>query len=555
MLANKLSFRGQVLLESAFLLLVGLLVVIGVSTSAPYCMDEFLQYNEIIYSHYPDNSLNSYNEAPDLYDLNVYNSGLILPLRSYYYMGVLPALYYYPLFLAWQDPLSARFLGIVFLFLQAIVLGRIVSIRSGYLFITLLLFFPYLFQHVVETGMVGPQILCLLMVYLMLLRWSQRRKWIYPIGIAVFSFLGIWVKLSFLWYGPAILVLVLQQILENRRWLLRRGDLRRLLGQSAIGLAVLLILLSVLFLSTDPADSSIFPYWDELVDSPNGESLGLAELFDPSVLTRMEIYSTLWNPLRATERVLDPSGVNGWSIFYSTLLYTITPLLWLLVLLMNRGGTKKLLWRSVVLYLCFWLTVLIIFSNRMVWSMHHTILAYPFLILSFLTVLVVLRNMPPRLLDPVGYQRLLLVGLVAFIVLNSYYFAVFSKQHTVAENDPSRIELNAQLRDADLARSHMYVVLDWGMYFYQALYGHPEQSVLYIEPMTADEMQELEALREKTGRRVLILYHPDLPGHNRLWALIERFKLVSCNLTGDSETAGTPWQVMIEEDVAGEFCL
>ncbi len=109
----------KTLCQSALLLLFGALVVMLISQAAPYCMDEFLQYNEIIYGHYPANNLNSFNEAADLYDLNLYNTGLILPLRCYYYMGVLPALYYYPLFLVWQDPLSARFLGIVFIFLQA----------------------------------------------------------------------------------------------------------------------------------------------------------------------------------------------------------------------------------------------------------------------------------------------------------------------------------------------------------------------------------------------------------------------------------------------------
>jgi len=147
------------------------------------------------------------------------------------------------------------------------------------------------------------------------------------------------------------------------------------------------------------------------------------------------------------------------------------------------------------------------------------------------------------------------VALVVFILLNGHPFTLFSRQHIVPENDPSRIELNARLKNAELARGNMYVVVDWGMYFYQALYGHPEQSVLYIEPMSQARLDELAQLRQQTGRRVLVLYHPDLPGHNRLAALTRRFGLVSCNLTGNSDVASSAWQVLIEEDLAGEFCL
>jgi hypothetical protein len=523
------------------LLLLGAVVVILISQAAPYCMDEFLQYNEIIYGHYPANNLNTFNEAAHLYDLNLYNSGLILPLRCYYYMGVLPALYYYPLFLVWQDPLSARFLGIIFLFLQAMVLCRILGIRTGYLYLSLLLFFPYMFLHVAETGMVGPQILCLLVIYMLVLRWFQTFKPVYPIGIALYSFLGIWVKLSFLWYGPALLAILFHQLYENRHRLCSRDVVKKFAGHAGTGLVVLLLLLSVLFLSTDPADPTVFPYWDELVKSGDGEGL--------------ELYSTLWNPMRATENVMTPADENLWSSVYSSLLYAVTPVLWLLLLLLDRRGPKVLLWRSVVLYGCFWLTILMIFRTSSAWSMHHTILAYPFLILSFLSALVALRSLPVRVLERRHYRRLLLVGLCVFIVLNGHPFTVFSRQQIVPENEPSRIELNAALKTAELARGNMYVVLDWGMYFYQALYGHPQQSVLYIEPMGPGQLQELVQLREQSGRRVLVLYHPDLPGHNGLAAMIRRFGLVSCNLTGNSDAAGNTWQVMIEEDLAGEFCL
>jgi len=532
----------------------GLLVVVVFTRFVPYCMDEFLQYNEIIYGHYPNNNLNVFNEAPGLYDLNVYNTGVVLPLRCYYYMGVVPAIVYYPLFLVWQHPMSARFSGILLLIVQAALLARIVRFRVEYLFLGLLIFFPYLFQHLVETGLVGLQIACLLGTYLLLRRWFDEPTWRRALGMAVLVFLGIWTKLSFLWYAPALTVIAAGFAWDNRR---RPFDRRRLvsyLRQGAAAVAVLLILLSVLFLATDPGNPERYPYWEQLFGSDHGPSHSVAAFLDLEGLRSLPVFDTLWNPWRAAERVFDPPSEKPRALVYSFVLYAAAPLLWIILIVQGWPESRSVVRRSALTYAGFWLTVLMIFLSKEAWAMHHTVLAYPFLILGFLISLEGIRDGAMADGRPRNYRRTMVIVMSVLLVTNGYYFVSLPSLRIDPENHPSRIALNARLADGRLAGKYIYVVLDWGMYFYQALYGHRDQSVLYVAPLTPPRARALAELKTRTGRKLLFLYHPRLPGHD-LQALRRQFRVVPCDLTGKKGADGDDWLVLIEEEGADDVCL
>ncbi|MDP7281055.1 MAG: hypothetical protein QGG39_14400 [Candidatus Poribacteria bacterium] len=48
------------------------------------------------------------------------------------------------------------------------------------------------------------------------------------------------------------------------------------------------------------------------------------------------------------------------------------------------------------------------------------------------------------------------------------------------------------------------------MYYYQGLYGHKSQSVLYIEPLHSDQqIQSLKDLSQKYQRKLLFIYRHD----------------------------------------------
>lgn len=536
------------------LLALGLAVVVLFSHFAPYCMDEFLQYNEIIYGHYPNNRLNSFNEAPDQYDLDLYGSGFVLPIRAYYYMGVVPSLYYYPLFRLWSDPMSARFLGVLFLLAQAMVLSRWFAVRLEFVFIGLLAFFPFMFLHLVETGMVGPQILGLVLLLLGIQFWPRRLGMKWPLGLACVAFMGIWVKLSFLWYAPALCVWLAYTIFENRRRIAEAQAWRRLMVQGLAGFAALILLSSLLFMARDANDPTVWPYWDQLFNSTYSGSYSLSELLDSQVWRGMEIYPTLWNPLRATERIFTPAAVGPMATLFSLALYGSVPMIWIGLVAFGRGHESPSFRRSVVLYGCFWLTLLVIFRTRESWSMHHTVMAYPFMIASFLAALKAVRKISPTRVPRHAMRLAGLAGIVLFVALNGYFFAVFPRQKIDAENDPSRIALNARLKDHALATQYFYVVLDWGVYFYQALYGDRDQSVLYIDPMMPEDVARLKELKAQTGRALMFIYHPELLGHN-LYTLGRQFQLVPCDLTGSGDPNGTGWRVLVERPAKPDVCL
>ena len=126
-------------LSAVSILLIGIVISVIFSQFVPFHMDEFTHYRQILCFHYKYNSLNTFRGGCYEFDLNFLNTGVFLPLRSTAYMGSLHSILYYPLFLVWKSPISARFLGIVFLLIQALILSKIFNIRIGYIFLGLIL--------------------------------------------------------------------------------------------------------------------------------------------------------------------------------------------------------------------------------------------------------------------------------------------------------------------------------------------------------------------------------------------------------------------------------
>jgi hypothetical protein len=418
----------------------------------------------------------------------------------------------------------------------------------------LLVFFPYLFQHLVETGMVGMQILCLLVTYWLIRVWFSTPRLDVAIAVALVTFVGIWTKLSFGWYAPALLVLVLATAYEHRLQFRNKRPLLKILGHGLIGLAILVALSSVLFLSTDPRYPTVRPYWDLAFNSPYSETHSLRQLLQIDNLRRLELWGTLWNPLRATERVFQPDRHVGWSILYSTFLYGAAPLLWVLMAIRDSRASRASIVRSMTLYGCFLITLYMVFRIKESWGMHHTLLAYPFLILSVAVAIEGTRSLSAeRPLRP-RFRTVAAAFLVAFVGLNAYAFSIFPSQKVDVENDASRIEINERLQDPAMAENYFYVVIDWGMYFYQGLYGPPSQSVLWVSPTTLVEVTALKRLQAEYGRKFLFIYHPDLSAHN-LPLLQRYFDVRPCKLTSTVDPDGSDWIVLIEVGGEDNVCL
>lgn len=495
---------------------------------APYNMDEFCHYHSIISRHYKYNVLNTFRENCRGYDLNFLNTGLSLPLRAYAYEGSFSSLCYYPLFLIWRSPKSARFWGLLFLLVQSLLLGRIFNFKYEYILLFLLAFFPYFFQHLVDTGPIFFTTTSIFLLYWLMKKWLDGLQLKYPLIMALIVFLGIWAKLTYFWLLPGIGILFLISVLERKE--LPEGWKKKIPLQILGSTLLLLVLLSFIFLSTDPQDSSRFPYIEQITSS---QSLSLKQLFQLNFIKERGVVKALFNPFEATQRIFVVKKPNLMTKFYSGFIFLFVPAC---LLLLRIDWFKRI--KSSLFYLAFMVAFVITLLTQRAWAMHHTVLCFPFLILSIFATIDLLRKYHPKKF-PIIVSALFII----FVILNSYFFITFPKQEIRLHDDWSKMKIHEILQDRQLAKEYFYVVVDWGMYYYQGLYGPDFQSVLYIEPLNnQNQIDALKKLSEKHKRKLLFVYRNDTSSSN-LGLIRKSFHLRAYGETSKNQI----WRIMLEE--------
>ena len=530
-LVSKLITKKNLLFIVKFLSIVFFLFLIAFFSYrvAPYNMDEFCHYHPITSRHYKYNLLNTFRENCRGYDLNFLNTGLILPLRAYAYEGSSSSLYYYPLFLIWKDPRSARFWGLLFLLAQSILLARIFNFKYEYILFFLLCFFPYSFQHLVDTGPINFTTTSIFLLCWMMIKWLTNWQFRYPLIMALTVFGGIWAKLTYFWLLIGIGILFLALVVSSKK-LPSRSEYKKI-GLQILGSGlVLIVLLSFIFLSTNPRDSSSFPYIEQITRS---KRLPIKELFQISVIKERRVLKALFNPFEATQRIFVVKDANLMTKLYSFLFLLFVPIC-LLALRVNWFLKLK----PLLIYFAGVVSFVMTLLTQRAWAMHHTVLSFPFLILSLFSTIELLREKYPKVF-PIIVSVLLLI----FAVLNSYFFINFPGQKVREHDDWSKIGIHRILQDEQLAKEYFYVVVDWGMYYYQGLYGPSEQSVLYIEPLNNEnQISALKELSKKHNRKLLFIYRNDRSSSSL--SLIRN----SFNLKGYGTTSPNQiWRIMLEE--------
>ena len=527
------------------LLAFSIAIAIVFSKIVPFNMDEFIHYHWITCHHYKWNALNTFRESCQGYDLNFLNTGLILPLRTYHYSGNFPSIYYYPIFLLWKSPYSARFMGLVFLLIQALVLSRIFRLKTVYIFLGLILFFPYFFQHMVDTGHTGFQTTTIYLTYLLLCKWLETLKIKYPLFIAIIIFLGIWTKLSYFWVLPGLLILFLFIMWQKRETVCQKENKLRLLKHMVISLLVLGALLYALFSSTNPVNSNDKPYVNILRDS---ESHSLKEIFN-SDWNRYPVMRNFLNPYEATQRIYAAKPITNLTKVYNIPLYLLVPFL-LLISWFKSPEDRKDVVVSGVFYTTFLITVLMIIRTKASFFMHHAVLAFPFLILSIISTLKFFLKSQHKFQNPLLSKTLIARLCMVFFLLNLYYFFTFSSQPIHNHDDPSKIKVNAILNDPTLAERYFYVVIDWGMYYYQGLYGPKNQSVIYMEPLNSSFLiNQLKDLARIHKRKMLFIHNSRVFVSN-LRLISSSFDVERCKAIDESAV----WQILIEKDEQENIC-
>ncbi len=422
-----------------------------------------------------------------------------MPLRSYSYLGSITSWIYLPILLLFGSPLTARLLNMVYLLCGGLLAARFCKLSPIAVVSGLLLFFPYVFMHLVDTGPVSPQIFLVFALVVLLELWIKKLKFRHVFTIALLAFLGIWIKFSFLWYFPAFVVLLIYFACKEGVFA-EKNRLMNFLRQLILLVCTTSLLLSALLFSTnpDPLSPMRYPYLDALLHTeqyaPRKDSEWYWGFRGPG--------KAFLSPLEATQRVyMQTSADTPGSLLYPAFVYLFVPITILVIFFVNRRKRGYLL-APAVYYVAFLVTTAFILTTPSATGMHHAILAYPFLVLSSLSVIAVLL----KDLATTDWLRTYFFACVSvFIILNAMLFAKLSYLEYRKDTDPSRMLIRAIIRDDDLASRYAMFFPDWGMYYYAAVFGSREAKMQFSMFAPTRTMPEWRNIAAHEGRKVMVI--------------------------------------------------
>jgi hypothetical protein len=488
----------QLLLVDAVLLIVaGVLLVTVFSAFVPYNMDEFIHYNTLICHLFPlidigDNACHSL-------DLLLPGTQWLAPLRAFHYSGSAPATYYLPLLLLWQDPLSARFLGLLFLFFEAVLLARVMRTRVWLPLLLLLTFFPYAFQHIVDTGPVGFHLFSIFALYALCGQWARTLHPRYMVFAALLVAFCVWIKFSYFWLLPGIGILWAVQVVRHKTWTL--GRCSEILLQPLAALALALVPLVILISSVNPKNPSQQPYLDQLRRS---DAYTFSEMFTID-WERTSIGQAFLRPLEASQRIFLVSRMpEELDRAYRSLVYLFVPVFALLLAIAAFWHGNRGLWIPTALYVAFVSAVVMIARTKASAAMHHAILAFPFLVLAVGETVRLLRDRSGRW--GIVLRVVAIAWCMLFLGLSGVYWSVMPRQAMHLTSDVSKDRLFRVLNDPEVANRYVIVVVDWGAYYIQGLYGHSDQILLWRWHVSPEELRKLRILADAKGRKLLFMH-------------------------------------------------
>jgi hypothetical protein len=446
----------------------------------PYNMDEFVHYHALGCATAPlGRDLPSFRDGCGLYDLRVPFTQTWLPLRSYYYIGSLPAAVFTPLWLVLGDPVAARVQGALFALGFVLLAARLLRVSPALVLLAALVFPVFTLAFVVDEGPVGLSAVLLLVALLAVRRSLEAGRspgataWAMVAGLAIF--LGLWVKLIFAWWLPAV---ALFAVAEGRR---RSGgimaalrDLRLAIPTGALALLVpTLLLLGSLDVDGRPYGAVLLR--GRLSAEPARLAAGagrmLPYLADASLL--------------APRNVSLPSSALDW-------LPAVLSASILAAGLSRRGPRGREVARWLLLGLVtFGLAATSAFTR---WPHHF---AFPALFLILALALALDASGP--------WTRLVAVALVA--VLWTSLALRWPSAEYPRDSSPGKDELLAFVRERGLDRDVFQVHASWGTYYIAQLFGHPRRVVVFVKGISDDprQLQQVACLSRDRDRRLLLV--------------------------------------------------
>ncbi len=454
---------------------LALLAAAGLSSRAiPYNMDEFVHYHALGCASAPyTRALPSIRDGCGYFDLRLPFTSTPLPLRAYYYIGSLPALPFYPFWKLAQDPAAARLAGACFFLLGTILAARLLRVGASAIVTASLVFPVWLVTFLVDEGPVGLSAVLLLAALLALRRALQAPTsaasagWAAAAGLALF--LGLWTKLVFAWWLPAVAAFAWDE--ARRQGLSLAAAARRRLPALLAGAAFLAAPTALLLASVDRDGR---PY--------------AAALRHGGLATEPEEVEAVAQ--RLVQYVVDGSLVAPRNLLLPASPLDVLPLLLSLLLLAlgwrRSGRSREIAAWAILSVLTF---AFVAASGYSRWPHHF---AFPLLPLVLALALA---------LEGLGRRER-----IAALAVAAAFWATLAVRlpgaRTPDESSPDKDRLLAFVRGRGLDRDSLQVHASWGTYYIAQLFGDPARMVVYArrvgdDPARLREMAELARAQDR----------------------------------------------------------
>lgn len=448
--------------------------------AVPFDMDEFVAYHALGCAAYPlSRQLNVYRERCVDDELRPPLSPRPLPLRSYLYVGSFPVAPFYPFWRLFRAPVAARVQGAAFFLVAVHLFARLAGARWGTTLLAALVFPIFAGAFLVDTGPVGIS-LALLAGTLLLVRRAAAartagRAWPPAAGGGLLSFLGVWVKLNFVWMLPAAL---LYGAYERRRANWTRDALRPTAVALAAFLAAFLLPTAWLMLARTPEGAR----YHEVV------RLGGVSADPEAIATQAGTLAGYFiDGSAAAPRVL---SLPRQAIDVAPCLLAAALLIWAVA--RERGGPESFWLAAAVV------TFLLMLPSARAWAAHHFVLGLGFVVLALAAGL---RRL--------GAERPPLVRGIAVVV--AAYWLSLAARWPAAVVDPrdsaGKDRLLVFVRESGLDRRTIQLHVSWGTYYIAHLFGDREQAVLFSRkfPEDAGMLAAARAAADARGRGILVV--------------------------------------------------
>lgn len=481
----RLSIFGKTAFFSEIVLVIFVmtLFLIWFSHVVPFCMDEFSYYHVLATHYYPLNMLNHFRESSIAYDLKPFLNYSV-PLRENMHQGSFSSLLYLPVFLLWPSPYSARLLTLILIAVQSYCLSKIFRTNLLFAFCFILVLMPYTFVNVFDIGPSSFHMTSVFLIYLLTQRWLKNLRmkikttWLYPLSIGLLIFICIWIKLSYFAILPGIICLIAYQILTARGVTGHAVKFKPIFWHCVLMLAVVALPTFLLFQSRDVDNQRYFMFLFDQIHSFNFR-------------LRWDLISYFLHPLMNTHKVL----IVDENINRSTDFVYVVLLLAILIYGILKPNFKKSRPHFVLFVLnLFCITFFCISISPISWAASHMALCHPFLILALFCTM---SSLPKN--------KIISSLFIVFFVVNAMLYYRMTKLDYRIENHPAVLQINRML-SKNYADKYVFIIIDWGMYYTQSLYGNKKQCVLYLEPL--DNIKQIDAIKKilhDTGRKAIFV--------------------------------------------------